>query len=338
MDLKQTICALTEGAGVSGAEETLVKAEELLKEFADDVHRDNLNNVIGTVGKGEKHILLDAHLDRIGLVVTAVDKSGFLRVDRCGGTDVRVLSAAEVTIWGKKPIYGVVTSTPPHLAKEEDRGKAPKFDQTFVDTGMEYEKLKEIVSPGDRITVDAPVSELQGSRVVGSALDDRVGCVAILRTLELLKGKDPGVKVTAMFSAMEEVGGMGSKTGAFGISPDEAIAVDVTFADAPGIEPADCSKMGDGVAICCAPILDNGLFNRLVTVADKNNIKHTIEVSSGSTGTNADGIAITKTGVRTAVLSIPLRSMHTQAEIIDMDDVEATAKLMAEYILSEGGK
>ena len=338
MNIKKTIAALTEGAGVSGAEEAVIKAEELLREYADDVHRDTLGNVIGTLGKGEKHILLDAHLDRIGLVVTAVDQSGFLRVDRCGGADPRVLCAAEVVIWGKKPIYGVVTSTPPHLAKEADKGKAPKFDEIFIDTGMKYEELKEIVAPGDRITINYPVMDLAGNRIAGSALDDRAGVAAILRTLEIIKEQELGVKLTIMFSAQEEVGGNGSITGAFEAFPDEAIVVDVTFAEAPGIDKAKCGKLGEGVAIGIAPILDKGLTDRLVAISQENSIKHTLEVSSRSTGTNADDIGITRTGIRTAVLSIPLRSMHTQAEIIDTDDVEATAQLMAKYILGEGGR
>lgn len=335
MDIKEICRKLTEGAGVSGACNALSAAEELLSEYA-EVRTDALGSIIGTVGDGKTHIMLDAHLDRIGLIVTSVDESGFLRVDKCGGADARVLSAAEVTVWGKEPVYGVITSTPPHLSKAEDVSKAPSFDSIFVDTGLPFEKLRKIISVGDRITIDAPLKSLLGTRITGAALDDRIGMAALLRVLDIIKEKNPPVKVSVLFSVQEETTEAGGKTGAFGISPDEAIAVDVSFGTAPGVSEQESGKLGGGAMICISPSLSQEMSNSLISLAEKNNIKYQTEICPSQTGTNADVISTTKTGIKTGLVSIPLRNMHTQAEIADLEDIESVAQIIAAYIIRKG--
>lgn len=335
MDIKEICRKLTEGAGVSGACNTLTSAKELLSEYA-DVRTDALGSIIGTAGQGKTHIMLDAHLDRIGLIVTSVDESGFLRVDKCGGADVRVLSAAEVTVWGKEPVYGVITSTPPHLSKNEDTSKAPTFDNIFVDTGMSYDKLKDIVSVGDRITIDAPVKSLLGTRITGAALDDRIGMAALLRVLDIIKEKNPPVKVSVLFSVQEETTEAGGKTGAFGIFPDEAIAVDVSFGTAPSVSEQESGKLGGGAMICISPSLSQEMSNALISLAEENNIKYQTEICPSQTGTNADVISTAKTGIKTGLVSIPLRNMHTQAEVADIEDIESVAQVIAAYIIKKG--
>lgn len=337
MDIKKIISALTEGEGVSGNEITLCNAEELLSAYA-DVHRDNLGSIIGTMGEGDTHIMLDAHLDRIGLIVTAVDDSGFLRVDRCGGCDTRVLNAATVTVWGKKPVFGVITSTPPHLKKADSDSKAPAFDEIFIDTGLDGTTLKKIVSVGDRITVDAPVTSLSDNIITGSALDDRAGMAALLRVAEIIKEKNPPVKVSFIFSAQEETTEAGAKAGAYAITPDEAIAVDVSFGDAPGISESQCGKLGKGGMICISPSLSAEMSDDLMKIADKNGIKYQTEICPSSTGTNADVISVSKSGVKTGLVSIPLRNMHTQAELADINDIESVAQIIASYIIAKGDK
>ncbi|MBO5935161.1 MAG: M42 family peptidase [Clostridia bacterium] len=337
MDIRKITEQLTEGAGVSGNCHTLTKAKGLLEEYA-EVRTDALGSIIGTVGSGKTHIMLDAHLDRIGLIVTAIDESGFLRVDKCGGSDTRVLCAAEVTVWGKEPVYGVITSTPPHLAKSEDASKAPSFDNIYVDTGLSYDKLLKIVSVGDRITIDAPVRSLAGSRITGAALDDRIGMAALLRVLDIIKGKNPAVKVSVLFSVQEETTEAGGKTGAFGISPDEAIVVDVSFATAPGISEQQAGKLGEGGMICISPSLSHEMSNELISLANENSIKYQTEICPSSTGTNADVISVSKSGIKTGLVSIPLRNMHTQAEIADLEDVESVAQIIAAYIIKKGAE
>lgn len=337
MDTRKITELLTEGAGVSGACHTLTRAKELLGEYA-KVRTDNLGNIIGTYGEGRKHIMLDAHLDRIGLIVTAIDETGFLRTDKCGGSDTRVLAAAEVTVWGKEPLYGVITSTPPHLAKAEDASKAPSFDNIYVDTGLPYEKVRKIVSVGDRITVDAPVSSLAGNRITGAALDDRIGMAALLRVLDILKEKQPNIKVSVLFSVQEETTEAGGKTGAFGISPDEAIIVDVSFGTAPGVSETEAGKLGEGGMICISPSLSDEMSRELISAANENGIKYQTEICPSATGTNADVISVSKEGIKTGLVSIPLRNMHTQAEVADLDDVESVAQIIAAYIIKKGAE
>lgn len=337
MDIRKVCKQLTEGAGVSGACHTLTKAKELLNEYA-QVRTDALGSIIGTVGEGKTHIMLDAHLDRIGLIVTAIDETGFLRVDKCGGCDTRVLAAAEVTVWGTEPVYGVITSTPPHLSKPEDASKAPSFDSIFVDTGLSYEKVRNLVSVGDRITIDAPIRSLAGSRITGAALDDRIGMAALIRVLDIIKEKQPKVKVSVLFSVQEETTEAGGKTGAFEISPDEAIAVDVSFGTAPGVSEQEAGKLGEGGMICISPSISYDMSQELIAVASENGIKYQTEICPSQTGTNADVISVSKSGIKTGLVSIPLRNMHTQAEVADLEDIESVAQIIAAYIMKKGAE
>lgn len=334
MDIKQIISILAEDTGVSGNEHAMHSAEKLLSQYA-DVKRDALGSIIATFGNGEKHIMLDAHLDRIGLIVTSVDKSGFLRIDKCGGCDARVLCGATVTVHGKKTVFGVITSTPPHLAKAEDARKAPDFGNIYVDTGYSYDEIRKTVSVGDRITVDCPVRSITDNIITGSALDDRIGMAALLRVADILKDRKLGTKVSVLFSVQEETTESGAKAGAFGISPDEAIAVDVSFANAPDIKPEQCGKLGEGGMICISPSLSKQMSDELISTAEKNSIKYQTEICPSSTGTNADVISSSKCGIKTGLVSIPLRNMHTQAELADINDVESAAQIIAAYILAK---
>ena len=335
MDIKKITEYLTEGEGVSGNETSLAAAAKLLGEYA-EVKTDALGNVIGTFGDGGTHIMLDAHIDRIGLIVTAIDGSGFLRIDKCGGCDTRVLCAADVTIWGKEPLYGVITSTPPHLAHSDDESKAPGFDSIFVDIGLPADEVKKIVSVGDRITVDAPVKSLAGNKITGSALDDRLGAAALIRVLDILKDEPQKVKISVLFSVQEETTEAGAKTGAFGIYPDEVIAVDVSFASAPSVSETESGKFGEGGMICISPSLSSDMSEELIRTASENGIRFQTEICPSLTGTNADVITVAGAGIKTGLVSIPIRNMHTQAEIADLDDVESTAQIIAAYIKAKG--
>lgn len=332
--LLERLCA---AKGVSGAENRAAAvAAELLGKYM-PVKTDALGSVTGTKGEGDVHILLDAHLDQIGLVVTAVDEDGFLKVAKCGGADVRVLAAAEVTVHGKKDIFGVITSTPPHLSKPEDSGKAKSFDEIAVDIGMKREEAAKLVSPGDRITFNGSFEKLLGSRVSSPSIDDRAGVAAILRCLEMLENKELGCKLSIMFSVQEETGGSGAQTGAFSAAADEAIAVDVSFASAPGVSSEKYASLGGGTMIGYAPSLDYEMSRRLSEIAERKEIPNQPEVMGGKTGTNCDEIQVSGRGVKTALLSIPLRNMHTAVEVCDLEDIENTARLMAEYIIERSG-
>lgn len=325
-------------AGVSGAEnEAAEKAADLLKKYM-PVKVDALGSVTGTIGSGRVHILLDAHLDQIGLIVTAIDETGFLKVTKCGGADVRVLAASEVTVHAKEKLFGVITSTPPHLSAGEDVNKAKGFDDIAVDIGMNKETAQKLVSLGDRITFNGKFEHLLGNRVCSPSIDDRAGVAAVLRCLELISGKGLDCKISVMFSVQEETGGSGAQAGAFAAAADEAIAVDVSFASAPNVSSEKYASLGAGTMIGYGPSLDYNMSKKLSELAEKNNIPNQIEVMGRKTGTNCDEIQVAGAGVKTALLSIPLRNMHTAAEVCDLEDIENTARLMAEYIIERSGE
>ena len=332
-DLKAVVLALAAANGTSGNEnEAALLAKSMLEEYM-PAHIDVLGSVCGDTGGDGVYILLDAHIDRIGMTVTAVDDSGFIKFARVGGIDARVLAAEQVTVWGDEPLFGVIISTPPHLASGDDDKKAKKTDDLAIDVGMTADEVKKIVRPGMRITVNSTPKELLGERVSCAALDDRAGVAAILRCLELLKGKNHGCRISVLFSSQEETGAI---AGGFAAAPDEAIAVDVSFAMAPGLKKEKCGKLGGGAMIGFSPSLDYSMSRTLERIADENGIARQSEIMSGSTGTNADGIQTAGSGVRMGLISIPQRNMHTAAEIVDLNDIESVARLMAAYIIERG--
>ena len=191
---------------------------------------------------------------------------------------------------------------------------------------------------GTRGTFRSELRRLAGSRISGKALDDRAGVAAVLLCLDLLKGKELACDIAAVFAVQEELGCRGAQTAAFSLHPDAAIAVDVSFALTPDADPVKCGRLGKGPMIGFAPGLDNEWTSSLMDVARACELPFQREVMGGDTGTDADAIASAQTGVRTALLSIPLRYMHTPVETVDLRDVENTGRLMAEWLLSRYGK
>lgn len=341
--IENNLRALCGATGVAGLEcEASAVAAELLKKYTKDVKVDHFGNVSGKIkskDKNAKTILLDAHIDEIGMVLTSIDEKGFLRFSNCGGIDRRLLSAQLVTVHGKKDIMGVVGSKPPHLEKADEADKISEIDEMFIDVGMSEKEVRNAVSLGDKITIRSEFTRMLNDRVSSKALDDRAGVATILEVLELLKGTELPLNIAVQFSAREEIGGQGAKVASYVAEPDFGIAIDVSFAVTPDAQAHKCGKMDEGVMIGYHAILDKPMADKLVSIAKKNKIKHQIEVMGGrGTGTNADEIILTKGGVRTAVLSIPQRYMHTPIEQVSLHDIEDTAKLISSYILSGGVK
>ena len=337
MQTVEILKKLTGCYGVSGRESDGIadRSAELLSEYG-EVTVSPLGSVsVHIKGKG-KRILLDAHMDSIGMVVTDVDSSGFLRIDRCGGVDTRILAAAPVTVIGRKPLKGVIISTPPHLAKDGDSDKALTFENAAVDTGLSYEEASQLISVGDRIVFDGEFLTLANGRVCCPYLDDRAGMAVLINVLDILRTKKTDCDITVQFAVQEETGGSGANTGAFASDFDEAIAVDVSFAKAPSVTEPTCGTLGKGSMICISPSLSCEFSDELIGLAKKNGIPYQLEVCPGLTGTDADSIAAAKGGIKTAVISVPQRNMHTPAEIVDVNDIGNTSRLIADYILSKG--
>ncbi len=333
-EMTEMLFRLCRAVGTPGDEAGVRAAAE--REFAPfaETGTDALGNLTAEMGDGSSpvHLLVDAHLDQIGLVVTEVDEKGFLRVDGCGGVDRRVLPGTAVTVFGKKTLCGVVCCTPPHLngGKEDE---VPEVSSMAVDVGCGAETARGLVRPGDRIVFRAEPKKLLGSRVSAPGLDNRASVAVLVRCAQILAKKKPRCRATFLCSTREEVGGQGAVTGAYLADPTQAIAVDVGFASQPGVKPEQCGKLGGGAMIGFAPALDRGMSEKLVAIAEREGIPFKRDVMGNGTGTNGDEIAVTRAGVPTALISVPERNMHTPAEIVDLGDLEHIARLIAEYIL-----
>ncbi len=330
-EMLERLCGVN---GPSGFERPAVAvAQELLAPLVDETWIDRLGNVIGVrqCGKpGAKKLLLDAHLDEVGLLVTGVE-DGFLRVRNLGGVDPRILTDREVTVLTDPPIFGVISCLPPHVLKPGESDKAPTLEELAIDIGMTQEQAEKRVPVGTPAVYRQNFISLGERRVCGKALDDRSCYTAVLRAAELLRDKPLDVDLYILGSVCEEVGGWGAMTAAYGAAPDYCVAVDVTFAKAPDCG-SDCPcELGKGPAVGIGPVIPRWMSRRMEEKARKLEIPSQLEVMSGRTGTNGDDFQISREGIATTVLSLPLRYMHTPMEVIDLEDVEQTARLLAAF-------
>lgn len=334
MDLTSVLSALTRPVGVSGLEHDAAKvAAELLAPYAKQVTVTPRGSVIGTICEkpGTPHLLLDAHIDEIGMMVSKIEPDGLLRCVPVGGLDLRLLCGQPVIIHGIKEIPAVVV-TP----KAEKEPKALKAEELLLDAGFSAASdLDGLVSVGDRATVDDTFLTLQGGRVSSRALDDRAGVAAILYALSLLE-EEPPCSLSVLFSSQEEVGLLGAETDGFRIHPTHAIAVDVSFAHTPDAPEEKCGKLDGGGMIGFAPILDHKLSRRLQALAEQEGIPYQNEVMGGRTGTNLDAISLLRGGVCSGLISIPLRYMHTSVELLSLSDLEAVSRLLAAAVRKAG--
>lgn len=338
MNCKEYLKELTSVCGPSGNEQAVAeKIKEFLKPIC-DVKTDVMGNVIATLDGDGIHFLLDAHTDQIGFVVTAVDDGGFLKVASCGGVDRRAFLSHRVDVWGKEKVTGVISCQPPHLLSADSYKKCASVDEIAIDVGMTKEEAEKIISIGDRVTFKNFAPELLGDSFSSAALDDRSGVAAVIMAMYQLKENGCKSKVTAVFSTQEEVGIRGAKTASYGVGADEAIAVDVSFALTPDANALECGVMGDGPMIGISPILSKEMYNDFKTVAKEKEIPYQLEVMGSLTGTDCDVISTNCGGIKTALLSIPQRYMHTQVECVNIKDVENTAHLISSYILKKGGE
>lgn len=335
MEIVELLKMLTQTNGVSGDEENIVSLLTDILEPYGKVEVDALNNVTCTFGEGY-HFLLDAHLDEIGFIVTEITDDGFIKFDKLGGIDLRMLPSQEVIIHGKEKVFGVISSKPPHLQSNNDADAAPEIRDLSIDTGFSAKRISEIVEIGDRITLKKNFVNLLNSRISASCLDDRSGIAAIILALDELKKIN--CKITVLFTSQEEVGTRGAKTGAFGKDIDEAICVDVSFAYTPGCDKNECGILSKGAMIGFSPILNKDMSDNLVKVCKDNNILFQREVMNGRTGTNADVISVCENGVKTALISIPEKYMHQSVEVIDLDDIESVSKLISLYVAERVGE
>lgn len=342
VDLREVLKELTALAGPSGFEGGASgRAMELLAPLVDEVYTDRLGSVIGLkrCGRpGAKKVLLDAHLDEVSLIVTGIE-DGFLRFQTIGGVDLRMLPDREVTVLAPEPLFGVATCLPPHVQSAADHDTAAKLEALFVDVGLSQEEAEKRIPIGTPMTFRAGAFVLGEKRFCGKALDDRACFAALLRCGELLRDKPLDVDVYFVGSSREEVGGWGARCAGFSAAPDWCVAVDVTHGATPDAAKSGggaVTELGEGPVVGIGPVTPRWMSELLEQTAGEGDIPYQREILPGLSDTNGDDYQIAREGIATAVLSLPLRYMHTPVETIDLDDLEHLSRLLAAFVIKLG--
>ena len=330
--MRSLIKKLSDLRGISGFEYRLNKQiADIFRPYADEVVTDSLGSVIALKRCGIENapsVMIEAHCDEIGLIATSVTDEGFITFANVGGVDGRILPSLEVVVHGKKDISGIIGIKPSHLI---EAGKSVKIKDMAIDTGLDADEVKELVSAGDSITIAQSVGALGKSQWSGKTLDDRASVAILADVMKKLDNEKLNADVYAVAAVQEEVGCRGGKTTSYAINPDMAIAIDVTHGITPD-NSSDAFETGKGAVITVGPNLHPKLTERLRKTASDNKIKLQIEVEGGNTGTDAWEIQVSADGIPTALLSIPLKYMHTSVETLDISDVTAASKLLVCFI------
>jgi endoglucanase len=329
--MKKMIKKMVESFGPSGFEDrirALIKSE--IKGCADKVSVDAMGNLLALrrgESKDSKTIMVAAHMDEIGVMVSYVDKKGFVRVTALGGVSPLYELGGRVQF--ENGTIGVINREKPKTATEQ-----PNFNTIYVDVGASDKKSCP-VQVGDAGVFLQPMADM-GDRITSKALDDRIGCAVIVQAMQELKNKKLPHDVCFVFSTQEEVGLRGAATSAFGLEPDLGIALDVTFAaDTPEPPMKMEVALGDGAAI---KIKDSGMITQpwvkewMIETAEKENINYQREVLLGG-ATDAAAIQKSRAGVATGCISIPCRYIHSPSEVVSYSDVLACTKLLKALIL-----
>lgn len=309
---------------------------EIIKPFVSEVYSDVLGNIIAHKPGNGKRLMLIAHHDVVRLMITHIDGNGFLYIKPSGGVDASILPSRRVVIkHDDKPVVGIIGKKPFHLLREEQNEKVT-FESLWIDIGAKnQEEAQQMVTKGDYVYFCSEREALSNDLITGTYFDDQIGIDVLLKLAEQLNDATFSCDMYFVASNYEEIGQRGAIVAANSIKPDICISIDMTHAtDYPSINIISDGdiKLGEGCVIAKGPNIYTDLFNALVEIANKNGIKHQVEVSPYPTGTDANMIQLSCGGVKTAVVSIPCRYMHTPHEVCSKTDIECSIRLLSEYI------
>ncbi len=340
MELKEWIQKLSALMSVTGFEDYESDSLCALTEgIFDEYRKDALKNqiFIKKCGrKGAPKILVDTHFDEIGMYVTDIKEGGFLSVTNIGGLDTRILEGADVVIYGKQPILGVIASPPSRLTGEKDKDKLKKIGELFIDTGYSEQALRDMVRIGTPVGYYPRYTDLGERFMAGKGFDDKACAACAIHALSGLRAEELAGDVYLMLSAHEETdrhGGIFS--GAFAIDPDYAMVIDVNLGKTPDTKPHETVKMGGGASITLSAATDKKLTRMTVSLAESKEIPYQKCVEADSTGTNATSLMPVREGVPTVDVGLPLKSMHTYNEVLELGDAESLSRLVAAFVTSE---
>ncbi len=330
---------ILEAPGISGYESAIAKImHDELRRACRNAHIDSFGNVIATKGSGKKKIMVCAHMDEIGLLVKQITKDGYLLFIKVGGIDDRILPAQRVVVKARGgDLLGIIGSKPPHMQKDEERKLSPKYEDMYIDIGCKTkEEAHKKVEIGDAAIFEPNAGVLNGKLYYGKAVDDRVGCYALIRIMEKVKAS---AQVFAVATTQEEVGLKGARTSSFRIEPDFALAIDTTISgDTPHMKERDSAlKLGGGISITIMEAAGRGVIvsekikNMLIDTAKKNRIKYQIDVIEGGM-TDGAMIYMNRGGIPTGVLAVPTRYIHSASAVFNIDDVSAAIELAIKAI------
>lgn len=305
--------------------------------YADEVRTDRHGNVIAVRNpSGKPRIMLAGHCDQLGLMVQYIDEKGFLYVQPIGGWDMQILLGQRLTVWTRTGgIPGVVARRAPHLLTSEDKNKVPQFQDIWVDIGAkDGDEARQVVRIGDPITCTLHYGELRNNLAFAAGMDDKVGLWTVMETLRLLHDRRLDAAVYCVSTVQEEIGLRGATTSAYGIQPTVGIAVDVTHAtDTPNNDKKQVGEcaVGKGPALTRGPNINPRVFERLEQAAQTLGIPYQIKGYPRGTGTDANVMQLSRDGVATGLIGIPNRYMHSPVEVVSLDDLDAAARLLAEF-------
>ncbi len=328
---------LLDTPGPSGFESAPAKVwRERAREFA-TVTADVAGNSMAEVNPdGRPTIMLAGHIDEIGVIITYIDDEGYAYIAGIGGWDTQVLTGQRLRILGRNgDVFGVVGKKPIHLIKVEEREKAAKMTELWVDLGVtSKQEAEHLVSVGDAAVIDSRTLEFPNGRIVSRSIDDRIGAFVVLEALRRYAENPGKARVVAVATTQEEIGfrGGGATVCASGINPQMALVVDVTFAtDHPGVEKKEIgeARIGKGPVLTRGSIISPVVFKLLKKAAEDNSIPFALHAAGRDTSTDADAIHIAREGVATGLVSVPNRYMHSPNELVSLDDLDRTAELLA---------
>jgi len=342
MDTFDLLKKLSEAPGPTGNESGVTAIiAEAWRPLVDQVDIDRVGNLTGVKrGAGSDDqprpsILLAAHQDELGLMVARIVEyggSGFIRVTELGGVDRRQLLGQTAVVHGLRPLTGVLGTIPDAYLPARKRGNTVTWEELVLDVGLPADQLRELVSVGDFITFRQPLRRLQNGRVTGKALDNRASVTAITICLEQLQARRHSWDVIAVATVQEEETYLGAYTSAYSRQPDAAIAIDVTHARGPGANDSELNELGGGPVLDIGVNVHPGLYKALREAAGSIEMSVQTGVHGRASGTDAYAIQVSRAGIPTGLVSIPLRYMHTMVETADLADIERTGRLLAETV------
>lgn len=340
MELEQFLREVVAQPGLPGNE--LPVARFLQQAFAAhciDTSIDAMQNMIARMpGEGGgPRIYITAHMDEIGLCVAGIEKDGCLRLVQMGGVDPRILPGSEVRVWCGEdaPLVGIVGAKPPHLLTEEDRKKNYKREDLFVDIGFPYDEVVRRVQIGDRVQLVGPLTKLQGDRIAAKTMDDRACIAVMLMAAEQLAQRRHKADIYFVCATQEEVGSRGALTSCYAIEPDMGIAIDVTHGAMPDCKPDETYPL-DKVVFSRGPNLHTKMLEDILRVAAEQKVDTQISICPHETWTDASVVQLSRAGVPTILMEVPLKYMHTTVETCSTTTLKEAARLLTAYVASLG--